>query len=203
MIEFFISLLEALNVLLRILKEPLLVPVRVGRQDLMELRWLLVMPDNLRLLRHMMYNMLDRLNHTVRQIHLLNKVRPVVVLFKVTEIHVVITPRSVVVVIRVIVMMRMTMSYILIFTLRLIFIVRAIVRNRVAAMFSLLDNVHRHVDVYFLMHRLVLSTSVSMASLLIRLLILFRLLVLVLLSFFMLGLFIFFGVRRDAICNAV
>ena len=37
MIEFFISLLEALNVLLRILKEPLLVPVRVGRQDLVEL----------------------------------------------------------------------------------------------------------------------------------------------------------------------
>ena len=82
MIEFFISLLEALNVLLRILKEPLLVSVRVGWQYLVELRWLLVMPNNLRL-HHMVYNMLNRFNYTVLQIHIFNKVRPFV-LFKVT-----------------------------------------------------------------------------------------------------------------------
>ena len=82
MIEFFISLLEALNVLLRILKEPLLVPVREGRQDLVELWWLLVMPDHLRL-HHMVYNMLNRFNYTLLQIHIFNKVR-LFVLFKVT-----------------------------------------------------------------------------------------------------------------------
>ena len=82
LIEFLISLLEALNVLLRILKEPLFVPVREGRHDLMELWWLLVMPDHLRL-HYMVYDMLNRLNYTVLQIQILNKVRPVV-LFKVT-----------------------------------------------------------------------------------------------------------------------
>ena len=82
MIEFLISLLEALSVLLRILKEPLLVPVREGRQDLVELRWLLVMPDNLGL-HHMVYNMLNRFNYSVRQVQILDKVRPFV-LFKVT-----------------------------------------------------------------------------------------------------------------------
>ena len=63
-IEFFISLLEALHVLLRILKQPLLLPVRLARQDLMELRRLLVVPNNL-WLHHMVHNVLDRRSYTV------------------------------------------------------------------------------------------------------------------------------------------
>lgn len=177
--------------LLRILKEPLLVPVREGRQDLVELRWLLVMPDHLRL-HHMVYNTLNRFNYSVRQVQILNKVRPFV-LFKVTEI-LEITSRFVIMV-RIIVM-HMPM-YILIFTLRLIFIVRAIVGTIVVTIFRLLGNMNRHVDMHFLMHLLALFIFVLM------LIILFGLLVLVLLSFFVLRLFIFFRVCRNAIFMAV
>ena len=89
-----------------------------------------------------------------------------------------------------IIVMHMSMN-ILILTLRIIFIVRVVTKS------SLLDDMDRHVDMYFLMHLFVLFILVFM------LIILFRLLVLVLLSLFMLGLFIFFRVCRDAICVAV
>ena len=95
-----------------------------------------------------------------------------------------------------IIVMHMPMS-ILIFTFRLIFIIRTIVGIIVVTIFRLLGNLDRHVDMHFPMHLFELFLFLFM------LIILFGLLVLVLLSFFVLRLFIFFSVCRDAICMAV